>query len=98
MFDELTIGLHQRDTHRMIEVLRRLRDLGNTVLVIEHDLRPSPPQTMIDFGPGAGKHGGQIRAGSPDEVVASPGSVTGLTFGARVHPAGAAAPPGEKAL
>ena len=71
VFDEPTIGLHQRDTHRMIEVLRRLRDLGNTVLVVEHDLEMiASADYVIDFGPGAGKHGGQVvAAGTPAEVA-----------------------------
>ena len=79
VFDEPTIGLHARDTRRMIGVLRQLRDLGNTVLVIEHDLEMiAAADHVIDFGPGAGKHGGQIvAAGSPAEVSEQPGSLTG---------------------
>jgi excinuclease ABC subunit A len=79
VFDEPTIGLHHRDTHRLIDVLRRLRDLGNTVLVIEHDLEMiAAADYVVDFGPGAGKHGGQVIAvGSPDEVAGQPGSLTG---------------------
>jgi excinuclease ABC subunit A len=79
VFDEPTIGLHQRDTHRMIEVLRRLRDLGNTVLVVEHDLDViGAADYVIDFGPGAGKHGGQIvAAGTPAEIALLPGTLTG---------------------
>ena len=79
VFDEPTIGLHQRDTHRLIDVLRRLRDLGNTVLVIEHDLEMiASANYVVDFGPGAGKHGGQVvAAGTPDEVAGQPGSITG---------------------
>ena len=78
VFDEPTIGLHSRDTRRMIGVLRRLRDLGNTVLVIEHDLEMiSAADYVIDFGPGAGKHGGQVvAAGTPAEVAAQTGSLT----------------------
>ena len=78
VFDEPTIGLHARDTRRMIGVLRRLRDLGNTVLVIEHDLEMiAAADYVIDFGPGAGKHGGQVvAAGTPDEVLEQAGSVT----------------------
>jgi excinuclease ABC subunit A len=78
VFDEPTIGLHPRDTHRMIGVLRRLRDLGNTVLVIEHDLEMiAEADYVIDFGPGAGKHGGQVVAsGMPGEVAAQTGSLT----------------------
>jgi excinuclease ABC subunit A len=79
VFDEPTIGLHQRDTHRLIDVLRRLRDLGNTVLVIEHDLETiAAADYVVDFGPGAGKHGGQVvAAGTPAEVAGQPGSLTG---------------------
>jgi excinuclease ABC subunit A len=79
VFDEPTIGLHHRDNRRLIGVLRRLRDFGNTVLVIEHDLEMiAAADYVIDFGPGAGKHGGQVvAAGTPDQVAAQPGSVTG---------------------
>ena len=78
VFDEPTIGLHHRDTHRLIGVLHRLRDLDNTVLVIEHDLEMiTAADYVVDFGPGAGKHGGQvIAAGTPAEVVAQSGSLT----------------------
>ena len=79
VFDEPTIGLHPRDTRRLIGVLRRLRDLGNTVLVIEHDLEMiGSADYIIDFGPGAGKHGGQVvAAGKPDEVTQETRSLTG---------------------
>jgi excinuclease ABC subunit A len=79
VFDEPTIGLHHRDTRRLIDVLRRLRDLGNTVLVIEHDLEMiAAADYVVDFGPGAGKHGGQVVAvGTPAEIVEQPGSLTG---------------------
>lgn len=79
VFDEPTIGIHQRDTQRMITVLRRLRDLGNTILVIEHDLEViTAADYVVDFGPGAGKHGGQIAAaGTLAEVAAAKNSVTG---------------------
>ena len=86
VFDEPTIGLHPRDTHRLIGVLRRLRDLGNTVLVIEHDLEMiGAADYVVDFGPGAGKHGGQVvAAGTPAEVAAQPGSLTGEYLSGRV--------------
>jgi excinuclease ABC subunit A len=79
VLDEPTIGLHQRDTRHLIEVLRRLRDLGNTVLVIEHDLETIKAADYgIDLGPGAGRHGGQvIAAGTPVEIARQPGSLTG---------------------
>ncbi len=78
VFDEPTIGLHQRDTDRLINVLRRLRDLGNTVLVIEHDLEMiTTADYVIDFGPGAGKHGGQVVAvGTPEQIMNQSGSIT----------------------
>jgi excinuclease ABC subunit A len=79
ILDEPTIGLHSRDTHRLINVLRRLRDLGNTVLVVEHDLDLiQAADYLIDVGPGAGKHGGQIvAAGTPQEVCQTKESLTG---------------------
>jgi excinuclease ABC subunit A len=79
VLDEPTIGLHKRDTNRLINVLRRLRDLGNTVLVVEHDLELiKAADYLVDIGPGAGKHGGQIVAtGTPDEVSKTKGSLTG---------------------
>jgi excinuclease ABC subunit A len=79
VLDEPTIGLHSRDTHRLINVLRRLRDLGNTVLVVEHDLDLiKAADYLVDVGPGAGKHGGQIvAAGTPDEVSKTKDSLTG---------------------
>ncbi|MFN2149191.1 MAG: ATP-binding cassette domain-containing protein, partial [Anaerolineales bacterium] len=79
VLDEPTIGTHPRDTLRLIGVLRRLRDLGNTVLVIEHDLETiAAADYVIDFGPGGGKHGGQVvAAGRPAEVMKQAGSLTG---------------------
>ena len=71
VLDEPTIGLHQRDTGRLIDVLRQMRDLGNTVLVVEHDLEMiRAADHVIDFGPGAGQHGGHIVAeGTPGEIA-----------------------------
>lgn len=79
VLDEPTIGLHQRDTQSLIRVLYRLRDLGNTVLVIEHDLEMMrAADYLIDIGPGAGKHGGEVVAcGTPAEVMGNPMSLTG---------------------
>jgi len=79
VLDEPTIGLHKRDTQRLINVLRRLRDLGNTVLVVEHDLELiRAADYLVDLGPGAGKHGGQIvAAGTPAEVAQTKDSLTG---------------------
>jgi len=79
VLDETSIGLHQRDNDRLIATLRHLRDLGNSVLVVEHDedmIRAS--EFCIDMGPGAGRHGGQVIAqGTPEEVAANPDSLTG---------------------
>ena len=73
ILDEPSIGLHQRDNHKLIETLLRLRDIGNTVIVVEHDedtMRAA--DWIIDLGPGAGEHGGEIVAeGSPDEFLKS---------------------------
>ncbi|WP_439441128.1 excinuclease ABC subunit UvrA [Roseateles sp. DB2] len=79
VLDEPSIGLHQRDNDRLIATLRRLRDLGNSVLVVEHDedaIRAA--DHVLDLGPGAGVHGGRIIAqGTPEEVAANPDSLTG---------------------
>jgi excinuclease ABC subunit A len=79
ILDEPSIGLHQRDNHRLIETLKKLRDLGNTLIVVEHDedtLRAA--DHIVDIGPGAGEHGGEIVAqGSIDDLIASPRSITG---------------------
>jgi len=79
ILDEPSIGLHQRDNLRLIETLMRLRDLGNTVLVVEHDEETMRlADHIVDMGPGAGEHGGRVVAqGTPDEVAAQPGSLTG---------------------
>ena len=79
VLDEPSIGLHQRDNARLLEMLKRLRDLGNTVIVVEHDedaIRTA--DYLVDIGPGAGIHGGKVVAfGTPDEVMANPNSLTG---------------------
>ena len=79
VLDEPSIGLHQRDNHRLIETLVRLRDLGNTLIVVEHDedtIRTA--DWVVDIGPGAGEHGGQIVvSGSVKELLASKHSITG---------------------
>jgi excinuclease ABC subunit A len=79
VLDEPSIGLHQRDNDRLIETLKHLRDLGNSVLVVEHDedmIRSA--DHVIDMGPGAGVHGGRVMAqGTPDEVSTHPDSLTG---------------------
>ncbi len=79
ILDEPSIGLHQRDNDRLIETLLRLRDLGNTVIVVEHDEDTiEAADYVIDIGPLAGEHGGRVVAtGSPKEVAATPESLTG---------------------
>ncbi|HPG38796.1 MAG TPA: excinuclease ABC subunit UvrA [bacterium] len=79
ILDEPSIGLHQRDNMRLIETLVRLRDLGNTVIVVEHDQETiEHADYLVDLGPGAGEHGGEIVAiGTPAEVAANPDSITG---------------------
>ena len=79
ILDEPSIGLHQRDNDKLLATLKHLRDLGNTLLVVEHDedtMRAA--DYIIDVGPGAGVHGGEIvAAGTPEEVMNTPGSITG---------------------
>lgn len=79
ILDEPSIGLHQRDNHRLITTLERMRDLGNTLIVVEHDEDTMlAADHIVDVGPGAGAHGGWITAeGTPEEVKAAPGSLTG---------------------
>ncbi len=79
VLDEPSIGLHQRDNIRLIETLLELRNLGNTVLVVEHDRETiEHADFVIDLGPGAGKNGGEVVAtGSPAEIAANPNSITG---------------------
>ena len=79
ILDEPSIGLHQRDNQRLIDTLMRLRDLGNSVIVVEHDRETiEKADFVVDLGPGAGEHGGQVVAvGTPAEVAANPASVTG---------------------
>jgi len=79
ILDEPSIGLHQRDNDRLISTLAHMRDLGNTLIVVEHDEDTMmAADYIIDIGPGAGKHGGQVIAqGTPQEVMADPNSLTG---------------------
>ncbi len=79
VLDEPTIGLHPRDTSRLMRILRALRDAGNTVLVIEHDTEViASADWVVDFGPGAGRDGGHIVAqGAPKEIAQTPASLTG---------------------
>src|SRR5262249_58459262 len=78
ILDEPTVGLHPRDTHRLLTALRGLQERGNTVLVVEHDeevIRQA--DYLVDIGPGAGRHGGRLVArGTLDEVLHHPESVT----------------------
>ena len=79
ILDEPSIGLHQRDNRRLIEALKRLRDLGNTVIVVEHDRETiESADYLVDLGPGAGQHGGHVVAlGTPEEIESNNGSLTG---------------------
>ncbi|MEO8549950.1 MAG: excinuclease ABC subunit UvrA, partial [Kofleriaceae bacterium] len=79
VLDEPSIGLHQRDNERLVRTLHRLRDLGNTVLVVEHDeATMEAADWIVDFGPGAGRHGGRVIAeGTPDDVKQVTTSITG---------------------
>jgi excinuclease ABC subunit A len=94
VLDEPSIGLHQRDNNRLIQALEKLRDLGNTVLVVEHDEETiRHADYVLDLGPGAGRLGGQVVAqGTPAEIVACPESLTGRYLSGasgmlqRVHP------------
>ena len=85
ILDEPSIGLHQRDNDRLIDTLKGLRDLGNTLLVVEHDedtMRAA--DYLVDIGPGAGEHGGQIIAsGTVDEVMKVKDSITGQYLSGR---------------
>ena len=85
ILDEPSIGLHQRDNQRLLDTLTRLRDLGNTVLVVEHDedaIRQA--DHVVDLGPGAGIHGGRVVAqGTPAEIEAAPDSLTGQYLSGR---------------
>ena len=79
ILDEPSIGLHQRDNRKLLDTLKQLRDLGNTLIVVEHDedtMREA--DYLVDIGPGAGNHGGEVVcAGTPAEVIACPDSITG---------------------
>jgi excinuclease ABC subunit A len=79
ILDEPSIGLHQRDNQRLLGTLTHLRDIGNTVIVVEHDEEAIlAADHVVDLGPGAGVHGGKVvAAGTPDEVMATPASLTG---------------------
>ena len=102
VLDEPSVGLHSRDTHRLIKILHDLRDLGNTILVVEHDpdvMRAS--DTILDLGPGAGENGGKvIGAGTYDQIQHMPGSLTGryLSHELRIQLPGARRKPGRQQI
>jgi len=85
VLDEPSIGLHQRDNARLIHTLQGMRDLGNTVLVVEHDEETMrAADWLLDLGPGAGKHGGElVSQGTPEQVAADPASLTGAYLSGR---------------
>ncbi|MBE6588856.1 MAG: excinuclease ABC subunit UvrA [Ruminococcaceae bacterium] len=87
ILDEPSIGLHQRDNSKLIATLKRLRDLGNTVIVVEHDEETMEnADYILDIGPGAGIHGGRVvAAGTPEEVMANPASITGAYLSGRMR-------------
>ena len=87
ILDEPSIGLHQRDNGRLLATLKRLRDLGNSVIVVEHDEETmTEADYLVDFGPGAGELGGSVvAAGTPKEVMADPKSVTGAYLSGRME-------------
>ena len=102
VLDEPSIGLHPRDTHRLIKILHDLRDLGNTILVVEHDpdiMRAS--DRILDLGPGAGENGGtMVAAGTYDEILHNPASLTGryLSEDLRIQPPALRRKPGAQQL
>ncbi|MCL4839276.1 MAG: excinuclease ABC subunit UvrA [Thermoanaerobaculia bacterium] len=102
VLDEPSIGLHQRDNDRLIATLKGMRDLGNSVLVVEHDEETiRAADWVIDLGPGAGIHGGELVAeGTPEEIERHPASLTGryLRGEARIELPGARRQPGKHAL
>jgi len=85
ILDEPTVGLHQRDTQRLIATLKKLRDLGNTVIVVEHDEEVlQAADWIVDFGPAAGKFGGKVVAeGTPAQIFQNPASLTGQYLSAK---------------
>jgi excinuclease ABC subunit A len=87
VLDEPSIGLHQRDNHRLIETLTRLRDLGNTLIVVEHDEDTiATADWVVDIGPGAGEHGGEVvHSGTVKDLLAHPTSMTGKYLSGRLE-------------
>ena len=87
ILDEPSIGLHQRDNDKLLATLKRLRDLGNTLIVVEHDEDTMfAADYIVDIGPGAGEHGGRlVAAGTAEDIMACPESITGAYFSGRVQ-------------
>jgi excinuclease ABC subunit A len=87
ILDEPSIGLHQRDNGKLLGTLKRLRDIGNSVIVVEHDEETmESADWIVDFGPGAGEHGGRVvSAGTPAHVMADPASLTGAYLSGRAE-------------
>ncbi len=87
ILDEPTIGLHQRDNHRLIETLKHLRDIGNTLIVVEHDeMTLRTADYIIDLGPGAGVHGGEVIAeGTLSQILRNPKSITGQFLNGKIE-------------
>lgn len=85
MLDEPSIGLHQRDNSKLIATLKRLRDLGNTLIVVEHDEETMrEADWIVDIGPGAGIHGGELVAeGTVEDICKAPRSITGQYLSGR---------------
>ncbi len=102
VLDEPSIGLHPRDNERLLMTLGRLRDLGNTVLVVEHDEETiRRADYVVDLGPGAGTHGGEVvAAGSPEEIAGAEASITGQYISGRmkIEIPVERRPPGERAI
>jgi excinuclease ABC subunit A len=86
ILDEPSIGLHQRDNARLLKTLQKMRDLGNTLIVVEHDEETiRTADYVVDIGPGAGEHGGEVVAvGTPDEIAANENSITGAYLSGRM--------------
>ena len=87
ILDEPSIGLHQRDNDKLLGTLKHLRDLGNTVIVVEHDEDTMlAADYIVDIGPGAGEHGGEVIAeGTAEEIMQVPESITGAYLSGRIQ-------------
>ncbi len=98
ILDEPSIGLHQRDNKRLLATLVRLRDLGNTVIVVEHDEEAiGSADHVVDLGPGAGVHGGMIVAqGTPRDIERNPESITGQYLSGALQHRGAGGAPAQR--